>query len=177
MSSILFQQQNLLIPLRTPSYLDICVWSDKLLQALNGTHKKWAVGGENLEERGQMSPQDSSSAFKYQLKQTPKIGPLLRLKTACFPGSLSPHASRLIFPRRSPRTSTELSSFLLSAHNPFHSFPYEPHSGRWLFLLWQPPDQITSRSPSWAMALKLRITPMMVMRFSTLSAPEEKEEH
>lgn len=39
------------IPLCTPPYLDVCVWSDKLLQALNGTHKKWAVGGENLEER------------------------------------------------------------------------------------------------------------------------------
>lgn len=47
-----------------------------------------------------------------------------------------------------------------------------------LFILWQPPQPpLTSRSPSWAMALKLRITPMMVMRFSTLSAPEEKEEH
>ena len=43
--------------------------------------------------------------------------------------------------------------------------------------LWQPPPPLTSRSPSWAMALKLRITPMMVMRFSTLSAPKEKEEH
>lgn len=46
-----------------------------------------------------------------------------------------------------------------------------------LFILWQPPPPLTSRSPSWAMALKLRITPMMVMRFSTLSAPKEKEEH
>lgn len=37
--------------------------------------------------------------------------------------------------------------------------------------------QLTSRSPSWAMARKVRITPMMVMRFSTLSAPEENEGH
>lgn len=37
-------------PLCTPLYLDVCVWSDELFQALDGTHKEWAVGGENLEE-------------------------------------------------------------------------------------------------------------------------------
>lgn len=69
-------------------------------------------------------------------------------------------------------------SILLNAHQPFPQLLIQALPTEVSEILWQPSlPQHTSRSPSWAMARKLRITPMMVMRFSTLSAPEGKEEY
>lgn len=50
-TSFLQQQSPKWIALRAVPYLDVCVWGHKLLQALYGTHEKWAVGGEHLEDR------------------------------------------------------------------------------------------------------------------------------
>jgi hypothetical protein len=79
--------------LHSTPYLDVCVWSDKLLQALNGAHEKWAVGGENLEEE-KMSSQYGTS--KNRWKQTER-GPDLEKKLASFPSYPSPYTSR--FPK------------------------------------------------------------------------------